>query len=273
MSKISVIFIFFILVFGGVSEYHIKTKDSDVFSKQRQMLDILFSTFKMPGLISSISVDFSVYFPLGNFPCGGSSCVSAEMDISDGILSVWFLNKSNNFTVADNIKSFFENYTGYSLDSKRIIHNKYGDTTIYYREVGSSVGKSWAIDEFYNRVSNYSYSHVFTLKYLSFLNKTYNNGDFGYVFSYTVDENGKLWGRIEFSKTEFAKYTDGLHTYNILKFLQISELPPGEITIEGNAMQTYTHTDFYFKSLNTNVPYTVENTTYFNVTRAFDKSL
>ncbi len=268
MTKMTVFFIFFLLVFGSVFAYPLKTKAGDVFTKQEQELDILFSTFKIPGMVSNISVDCSVYFPLGNFPHREFSSVSAEMDISNGILSVW-LGKQSNITISDTIKKFFENYTGYFLGEKKIERNKYGDTTIYYRKEGASGMKSRAIDVFYNRVSNYSYSHIFSLQYLNFLNHTYNNGDFGYVFSYTIDDTGKLWGRIEFSKTKFAKYSNGLHTYDILKFLHISKLPPGKVTIEGNAMQTYTHTDFYFKSLKTNVPYSVENTTYYNVTKAF----
>ena len=70
--------------------------------------------------------------------------------------------------------------------------------------------------------------------------------------------------------SNLEEYMDGMHTYDILKILNLSELPPGEVIIEGNAHQTYRHTDFYFKGIETNVPYTVKNTTYYNITKAFE---
>ncbi len=232
-------------------------------------------------MVSALSLEVQAHFPLGkralsddanNFQDAYMEIYSMNIFHSNSytaMLRVTFKNEVN-VSFSNKIKDFFESYLHISLERKKEFKNKDMYTVCYYAHMSKNELMNITID-FYNRTKQFSYSQIFTLDYLEALyNKYGSEGNFGYLHYYSLDKTGQLEGIIDFSYSTFDNYSDGLHTYDLLKFLNLTSLPPGEVIIEGNAMQTYTHTDFYFKSLKTNVPYAVENTTYYNITKAFE---
>ncbi len=244
-----------------------------------QSLEILISTNKIPHKVNAISIDINVNFYLKK--CNitiPNNFEFAEVDLhamgvfhhinqkySPVILTVEFKGNKYNIEFANKLKDFYSRFIQVNFSNGEIYESSNYTDIVYYQsdKIGDNIRwMTLKINQFYDKIYEYSYSKIFTLNYLENLYKKQGkNGNFGYIFIYYLDSKG-VWARIEFSNSTYENYSDGTHTYDLLKILNLTSLPPGQVNIEGNAMQTYTHTYFYFKDLNTNANYTVENTTW-----------
>ena len=252
-----------------------------------QKIEISISTTKIPHTINALAIDITAHFsfktyslhPPSNFEYSTLEIYSMNTLIQklnssktfpSIMLRVVFRGKIND-SFSSKIKLFFENYLDITFAYSKIYRDGDKFHDVCYYSYLSNDKLNYIVKDFYKKTENYTYSKTFNMAYLYHLYKKYGaGGNFGFIHYYEIDNSGRLEGNIEISNSTVEEYKDGLHTWNLLKILNLTYIPPGVVIIEGNAMQTYKHTDFYFKSLKTNVPYTVENTTYYNITKAFE---
>ena len=274
--KIIPFFLTFFILIATIPSVH---ATSSGINYSNQSLEIFISTTKTPHQVNAIGIDTNIRFYLerlnitmpNNFEFAEVDLHAMEVfhhinqEYSSVILTVEFKGDKYNIEFANKLKDFYSRFIQVNFSNGEVHKNSNYTDIVYYQSDKIEDDISWMslkINQFYDRIDEYSYSKIFTLNYLENLYKKQGkNGNFGYIYIYDLNSKG-VWARIEFSNSTYENYSDGTHTYDLLKILNLTYLPPGQVNIEGNAMQTYTHTYFYFKNLNTNVNYTVENITW-----------
>ena len=200
MRILFIIFISFLILVPAFTHAEGERDNSYVriLGSSGQSLHILLSTFKIPGMSNSFAVDISVYFLFEEFPQTLQSDISyVDMEISTGILQVWFKEKVKDVDSVNPVKYYFENLTGFSFGPGSITEMDHTTKITYHLKNSSDLPlkKERAIEDFYHIFENYSYAHIFTQQYLDNLEKN-RTEDFMFLFHYEMDEDRIIKGRI-----------------------------------------------------------------------------